>query len=170
MQDADEDVRVRAAESLGLIGSGNEAAVQVLLAALQDGDRDVREQAAQSLGKLEIKDLEQLHNVLVALNQCPDGWDDDLRETALTLVQQLLADRSFPGTSWEPVQRRRARARQRRRFAARSVQATAVAVFLVLLGLGAAGILDAGSLLFRLLAGINVSLAAGAVLATILQR
>lgn len=48
--------------------------------------------------------------------------------------------------------------------------ATVVLVFLVLLGLSAAGVLDTGSLLFRVLAGINVSLAAGAGLATILGR
>ena len=109
LRHTDNSVRRNAAEILGKVGGGNEEVVTALLEALRDPEESVRRITVESLGHLEIKDPNQLHQVLVNLNRLM--YDDFIHADliALTSLRRLLDGRPIPGYQWVPLEKRRAR-------------------------------------------------------------
>ena len=159
--DTNEDVRERAAMSLGRVGVGNEEVVRVLLEALHDADESVREGAAESLGLMEIKDTTQLRQVLIALNRCLYSSYIEESIAAQGSIRQLLDGRPIPGYHWVPLQKQQV---QRLRFK-RIVFWLSMIAIIVMIGLAAIwllGILNSDGFPMRfllVLAGIIVIVA-----------
>ena len=80
----DKDVRYRAAEVLGMIGSDAKGAVPALIETLKDRDKKMRSHAAQALGNISPAAIPALHRV------SEEDKDEGVRRHAREAVVKLL--------------------------------------------------------------------------------
>jgi len=100
LNDNDWFVRSSALESLKELEVGSEVIVGILLQTLMNMYSDVRETVVSSLGEVEVEDVPQLYQILIALTHCLHDSDDDVRKEAFISIRKLMDGRTFPRYRW----------------------------------------------------------------------